>query len=220
MIFVFSCNRPEMLLTNVKHFDDHGFETTIIDDASTFDLTECNEYADIFQSEKKLGKRFYWMQWRTAFEIALDTKDDLFIFTPDDFMDLDLEKIKEMHEALKNRAYCFNLINDGREQSFRQFEPIPRTINETECLQVGFTDCGFFCNRMTLNILKFRIDPIMQERFHADPLRSSGVGEQLTFRMRNAGVFMLRPNKSLAFHGDHTSIMHPEERKRNPLTSK
>jgi hypothetical protein len=31
---------------------------------------------------------------------------------------------------------------------------------------------------------------------------------------------MYTPKKSLAFHGDHESKMHPEERKKNPLISK
>ena len=38
--------------------------------------------------------------------------------------------------------------------------------------------------------------------------------------MENNLSEMMKPKKSMAFHGDHESVMHPEERKKNPLISK
>jgi hypothetical protein len=167
MIQVFSHERPEMLLKVLKHLDtfEHEHDTIVIDDASTFDFKQHNNYAGIYQSEKKCGKANYWMQWRTAFNLAYHSDDDLYIFMPDDFQALDLVTITKLHKELRNRAYCFNLINDGREQSFRQFKPIPHNIAGVNCKQIGFTDCGFFCNRKTLQLLNYHIEPIPQERF-------------------------------------------------------
>lgn len=208
-------------MDNLGHLQPFNEEMLVMDDYSDSlnDWMVLN-FASLCRSDKRLGKEGYWQQWKIAFAEADRVDDDLFIFMPDDFMQLDYEKILELHDTLKVRPYSFNLINDGRDQSFRHFTPKPVTINDTECMNVGFNDCGFFCNRATLEKLNFRIDPVSPSRFHADPLRSSGVGEQLTLRMRNAGIYMLMPVKSLAVHGDHESIMHKTERKRNPLISK
>jgi len=42
----------------------------------------------------------------------------------------------------------------------------------------------------------------------------------LTFRMMRTNCKMFTPTKSLVHHGDHESLMHPEERIKTPLTSK
>jgi len=223
MIIVFSHEREEMLLANLQHLDKFEEEVFVIDDNSKFDMDPINEWANVYQSTEHLGKKNFWLQWRTALSIARTSKDDLFVFMPDDFLNLNFLRILELAETLDTQlnggAYCVNLINDGREQCFRPFHPLKRIINNEPFLQVGFTDGGFFCNRATLKLLNFRMDPVDPVRFQ-DPNRSSGVGEQLTKRMRNENVYMLLPEVSLAYHGDHESKMNPEERKRHPLISK
>jgi hypothetical protein len=209
-----------MLLQAVKHLDKFNEEVVVLDDNSSFDMNPYLEYADFFRSDKKLGKRGYWLQWRTSFEIAQESEDDLYIFMPDDFERLDYDKIKQIHNNLKSRAYSCNIINDGREECFRRFEPIDLTIDGIDFKQIGFNDGGFFCNRATLEILKFRFDEISPARFVGDTAISSGIGQQLTTRMRNNGIFMLLPVKSLAYHGEHKSIMHPIERIKHPLISR
>ena len=209
-----------MLLENLQHLDQFDQEIVVLDDKSDFDMTEVTDYADIYQSMERLGKQKYWQQWRTAFSIARDSDDELFIFMPDDFLKLDYDQIEKLHQQLKVRPYSMNLINDGREECFRAFKPQPQDLDGFEALKVGFNDCGFFCNKKTLKLLQHRIERIDPQRFIWDSSLSSGVGQQLTTRMRGSGVFMLMPVKSLAVHSDHPSIMHPEERKKNPLISK
>ena len=165
MITVFSCNRPTMLLDILKHLDQFEEEVLVLDDASKYDYDKHLEYADYYRSQEKLGKRNYWIQWRTAFQLAQDSEDDLFIFMPDDFQDLDYNKIKEIHETLKTRAYSCNIINDGREQCFRPYNNRDLTLNGTDFKEIGFNDGGFFCNRATLEILSFKFEEI-------NPIRS------------------------------------------------
>jgi len=210
-----------MLLSSIKHLDKlTDEEIVILDDCSKFDIKPYLNYADFYRSKDKLGKQGYWLQWRTAFSFAYESEDDLYIFMPDDFEKLDLERVKKIHNSLKSRAYSCNIINDGREECFRRYEPRPLTIEGEDFKEIGFNDGGFFCNRATLDLLRFRFDEIRPVRFAYDTAISSGVGQQLTNRMRKAGVFMLMPIKSLAIHGDHESVMHPEERKKNPLISR
>ena len=220
MIFVFTCDRREMLLDNLKYLDQFNHNITVLDDLTPEDMTRVTDYADLYQSMERLGKKNYWQQWRTALSLARDSEDELYIFMPDDFLSLDINQIERLHETLKVRPYSMNLINDGRTEQFKAFKPTDIDIDGFKAKRIGFNDCGFFCNRKTLKLLQYRIEAIHPQRFFYNEELSSGVGQQLTRRMRSAGVYMLMPEISLAHHGDHPSIMHPTERLINPLISK
>ena len=207
MIFVFSYDREEMLSEVVKPLGRHFL---ILDDGSSFEFENMVK----FPHEGKAG---FWKRWAFAFKTAEATNDDLFIFMPDDFQHLQVDKIKQLHELHKHEPYAYNIINDGRLSCWFPFTP--KKYNE-DTIQVGFVDCGFFCNRESLEKLEFRIDPIDPKRFKTRKNISSGVGQQLTNRFNRHGVKMHLPVKSLAYHGDHDSKMHYEFRKNNPLISK
>lgn len=161
--------------------------------------------------QRNMGKQGFWQLWAFALEKCEESNDEMFIFMPDDFLNLDLERVKALHEENKHAPYVINLINDGRKaqwttKTYKKFSEDLENIN--------WSDCGFMCNRLALEAIGFRMHPIIKRNSV-----SSGVGEQLTKRFNDAGVFQLRPYKSLAFHGEHESVMHKEERKINPLIS-
>jgi len=210
MIIVFSYNRFEMLKQVVSELKNEDF--VVLDDGSDFDLQplDCN-----FIKFEHVGKAGYWRTWNLALELCEESDDDFFMFTPDDFTNIDLKRIKKLHNQFKSKPYIYNIINDGREQNFihtKVFNVDEDTIN------VGFNDCGFFCNRAALKLLNFEMNPVPLTRFN-QPGISSGVGQQLTMRLFRLGVPMFKPVKSLAFHGEHESVMHKEERIKNPLKS-
>ena len=207
MIFVFSYDREEMLSKVVKPLGRHFL---VLDDGSSFEFENMVK----FPHEGKVG---FWKKWSFAFKTAEATNDELFIFMPDDFEHLQVDKIKQLHEQHKHEPYVYNIINDGRDSCWMPFKAIQTNDNT---IQVGFTDCGFFCNREALKKLEFRIDPIDPKRFTLKKNISSGVGQQLTNRFTRHKVKMFKPVRSLAFHGDHESKMHEEERKLNPLISR
>jgi len=208
MIFIFSYNRAEMLSEVVKAIEGEHF--LILDDGSDFESENMVKF-------KHEGKEGFWKKWKYAFDVAKKSTDELFIFMPDDFTDLQLGDILMLHEQHKHEQYAYNIINDGRDSSWMPFKAVQANDNT---IQVGFVDCGFFCNREALKALEFRIDPIDPNRFKLKKNISSGVGQQLTNRFTRHKVKMFKPVKSLAYHGDHPSMMHPEERKLNPLISK
>ena len=208
MIFVFSYDRKEMLSKVVESIKGEHF--LILDDGSDFEMDNMVK----FPHEGKVG---FWKRWAFAFKAASASIDDLFIFIPDDFEHLQVDKIKRLHKRHKHEPYAYNIINDGRLSNWFPFEP--KQLND-DTIQVGFVDCGFFCNRGALGLLEFRVDPIDPKRFQLKKNISSGVGQQLTNRFNRHGVSMFIPVKSLAYHGDHESKMHPEERSINPLISK
>lgn len=163
------------------------------------------------------GKQNFWKLWSYAVSACYRTTYQTFMFLPDDFSDLETDEILSRSRELSVRGpYVYNVINDGRPPQWTTFQPGKTPYGES----VGWTDCGFFCNRAALEALDFIIQPIDPLRFYPDPDVSSGVGQQLTQRFGAKGVPMYRPYKSLAYHGDHESVMHPEERKRNPIISR
>jgi len=48
---------------------------------------------------------------------------------------------------------------------------------------------------------------------------SSGVGRQLSIRLRDLKIPIFTPIKSFAYHGDHESLMNPEVRKIHKIIS-
>jgi hypothetical protein len=210
MVFIFNYEREEMftqVLNHLKHL-----EPVVLDDGSSYLI----DYPNVIRFRNG-GKKEFWKKWFVAFELAKASDDDLFIFMPNDFMDLDLDLLHTLHEKYKRHPYLCNIINDGREWCWIQkpSEPVDQYTKK-----VYFTDCGFFCNRKALERINFTIDPIDPKRFVNRRDISSGVGQQLTMKFNRNGVKMLLPIKSLAKHGDHESVMHGDLRKENPLISR
>ena len=207
MITVFTYNRPDLLKEAIKPILKEKY--IIIDDGSDVPLKQKNVLRVAHQ-----GKKGFWRLWACALHIADLSDDDFFLFMPDDFLNIDLERIKAFHETHKDKPYFCNVINDGRTQQWVRFNERPHNADFT---QIGFVDCGFFCNRSALQKIGFNMTPIDTSRMAG--VTSSGVGMQLTNRISRSGVPIYKPIKSMAYHGDHDSVMHPEERKKIPLRS-
>ena len=152
------------------------------------------------------GKDLYWLTWNEMLEDCKKNEADIYLFMPDDFERIDIDKIKELHQ--KRECYAYNIINDGREKLFNRQVP----YMEDGDINCGFVDCGFFCDRKALDVLGYHIDrPEVKED-------SSGVGRALSNKFF-LKIEMYKPVKSLAYHGNHESLMHPDIRKKTPLIS-
>ena len=196
----------ESLINEVKDYD-----YTIIDDGSSFTLPTN------FHQFNHGGKEKFWQKWDYALRMLKDDNSDIFIFTPSDISNINIDKIIQRHNQFKHNAYAYNLINDGRVNCWNMIKPFKV---DQHTLMVGFTDCGFFCNKNLLNRIGYYVNEINTYRFIHNTSISSGVGQQLTFRMLKAKCLLYTPIQSLVYHGNHESLMHSEERKKNPLTSK
>lgn len=215
-ITIYSYEREEMLrnlIEEIKVFSASGYDVTynIIDDGSSFN------HFDNFHQFKHGGKPLFWERWDYGLRQAELEVADMYLFIPSDYSKIDFKGIIKRHLNHNHLAYAYNVINDGRTFCWNMVRPI--NIDE-HTLKVGFTDCGFFCNRQALDRLGYYVSPVNPLRFVDNPAISSGVGQQLTQRMRKMNVNMYLPKKSYAYHGDHPSTMHKEEREKNPLKSK
>ena len=215
-ITVFSYQRKEMLedlieeiKTLQKSFD---LDYDIFDDGSDFSIDDCK-----FHQYKHGGKRLFWKMFDRAFKSLESTDYDIYVFTQSDMNKLDLQRIVDLHSKYKDKEYCYSLHRDDRMNCWNNRRAV--SIDD-ESYQSWFTDCAFFTNKKTLNQLDHTIYEVNPLRFIANPTISSGVGQQLTQRLNIMKIPMFLPKKSLTIHIGHESLMHPEERKRNPLKSK
>jgi hypothetical protein len=196
-----------MLLETLKHLQQFGQRVVVIDDGSTYDHSEHSDICEYLRLRHE-GKEGWYKHWQRAFDIAKESGEEFFVFMQDDLQNFDYFGAKSMCHSFA-RLSCFNIINCGRKNHWgnRYYVVDDRTIH------CDFNDCMFFCSRAVLKALDFCIDKSRKK------LGSSGVGYELTMRMREEGIKMYMPVKSFAYHGDHESKMHPIERKKNPIIS-
>lgn len=199
------------LLTKIKNItiSNINIDYVVYDDVSSYKLDDPN----FIVNDEHRGKIGYWKTFDDMFKYAKNNYHDAYVFIPNDFTKIDFNKIIKYAIKFRNTDYIFNLINDGRLVSWNTIYPI--MISNEIRLQY-FTDCGFFTNYQTLNLLDFNIYPIYS---HCDD-RGSGVGNQLTGRINELKIPILTPLNSFAFHGEHESLMNKKIRERNKLISR
>ncbi len=205
----------EALIKEIKAFSSSGNQITysIIDDGSDYKLDDPN-----FIQIQHGGKEFFWKLWNVSLNYVKPIEADIYLFIPSDYSNVNFDEIIRRHITFGHLHYAYNVINDGRTNCWNLRKPISV---ERDSMQVGFTDCGFFCNKETLISLNYNIKEINPRRFlNQWGPASSGVGQQMTQRMNQIGIKMYLPNHSLAYHGNHESIMHKEHRIEVPLISK
>ena len=190
---------------------EYNFETL-----STIDRSDWKLLSNPFNG----GKEKFWERWLEALSGFKESNEEYVLFLPDDVSNIQIDKIDNLcNQGWDDYLFAVNVLNDGRENCWGEFSlgQIEINIDKVKYREVGFVDCGFLSNRNTMS--KINIDEVPKSWFNRSD-KSSGVGYQLTTKMRELGVRMMTPDKSLAYHGDHDSVMHPEERKNNPLISK
>lgn len=223
MITIFTYNRLDMLRQTVGECAGKD-SIQVIDDESEYLFSVIQSLGDLLDTTvyrfQHCGKENFYKLWDFALHNCEESGDQRFLFLPDDYSNIDFERIEAIHNHFVmssgyHKPYVCNLVNDGRPPQWGA----PEHMQYNDDLElVGWVDCGFFCNRAALDYHGYDMGEVDKARFKV-PGRSSGVGEQMSRRFRHAGVPMLRPYKSLAFHGEHESVMHPEERIKNPLKS-
>lgn len=213
-----------MLKRLINHIGKNSLhEVLIVDDGSDW----VNNRPGVFKSINDLGllrgtdfqvlltahsgKRGFWKKWVIAREIALGSNHDYFLFLPDDITDLNLNTIEALtKQGWEDHLFAVNVINCDRTECWGKFSTGQESfkVNDTELKEVGFVDCGFLTNRLTLGHTE--VHEVTSDWFTRENI-SSGVGAQMTNTMRALKAVMMMPTPGLCKHSrKHASVMHPE----------
>jgi len=194
------------LLEEIKSYNSEQIivDYIIFDDVSSYTLDDPN----FIVNPEHRGKFKYWQTFDDMFKYCQNNYYDIYIFSPNDFIDYNFNKMVEYGVKLSKHQYIFNTLEDGRITCWNRTKPINLT---DEVNQYFFTDCGFFTNQLTLKALEFKINPITT----ANPIISSQVGKQITNRINQLKIPIFHPIQSLVYHGYHQSLMNPNGRENN-----
>jgi hypothetical protein len=169
----------------------------------------------VIDNPQSFGKEFFWQRWEEARRICINSKHDEYLILPDDVSKLDLHQIRKIHNYFKGRRFVCSVINDGRKDCWGSVQGDTFKLGLYNLTNIGFFDCGGLSNRKTLSQIEVKRTNIM----YTNRMTSSGVGMQLTRKLAKMNATMYVTTPALCYHGTHESVMHPEERKRNPLIS-
>lgn len=208
MIVIFSYDRKQALKDLIDSLE--GERIIVVDDGSDYNYTDLN--CEYYRYDHQ-GRQGFWTLWGEALKLC---DDEWVLFLQDDVTNVNLKEIKRLTEGLD--LYAFNIMHRGTHRGWTNIKHEPTTIKGIDCHIVSYVDCIFATNKKTLDKLGRHMNPVSPFRFE-NPYISSGVGQQLSQRFKKLGIPMYMPDKSLAYHGDHESKMHPQERKYNPLCS-
>jgi hypothetical protein len=212
MIIIFTYNRPEMLLRLLRECPA-GEQVIALDDGSDYDPSEHMKLCRYIRTQH-WGKMGFWQKWQYAFDLCQNSTDEYFTFLADDMREVEWHRLARIPDKL----YAQNLMFErGRIRDWTGLGGYPEQFNGEPHYMVGYVDCAYQTNRMTMEQIGWKQDEVEFEWFMAGPNISSGVGHHQSWRFVHNRVPMVMPSKTIAKHGNHLSQMHPEHRKKVPL---
>lgn len=233
-ILIPSFNRPKELARLLAQIDeqarDHFVSVSVFDDGSKTPVRlNASKYKNIDELTvtrfSNHGKRLYWKLVDSIFYAQKCSIFDHYYFLADDIMLVDKffnKSISLWNDIADIYKVGLNLILDQRECDvcWTNYPPHLVVYGDTKVYRCQWLDMVMMFDRSLLESLNFRIKEVPSTRWDNDPLRSSGVGEQISHALNKRQKSMFQVTQSLVIHGDHPSVMNPEERERNPIVSR
>lgn len=204
IVYVLAYNRKEMLSHQLKNLIDNNIPYLIIDDGSDY-INEFKNYN--IHTTINEGKVGFYKKWQYIYDHFSTTSFKNIIIIPDDFTNVDYMSLLK-HKPNEN---LIKIIRDGRTHCFNQLE---QQDYDKNFYREYFIDCQFYCSRSIF--LQLGRIPDLKIGVGRS---SSGVGTWYTKKAIDLDIKILSPKNSFAWHGEHESVMHTLERKKNPLIS-
>lgn len=170
-----------------------------------------------------LGKRGFWRTHQLFFELAQAARPEHALYLQDD-LQFGPELLSECHrlwrEAKDSEQRVLYLLRLDEDERWGRWILQPRRPGPLpELERTGWFDLSaFFVDLRFFEQLRFQIFPVPPRRWWLTPSVSSGVGEQLTLRLRfRAHIHQVV--KTLVRTGAEPSVMNEAARARRPLSN-
>ncbi len=208
-----------------KNKGNHEIKVNIVNDKSDKSYASVLEYLrkvtykyDYAESSEHFGRTNYWQLVDYLFKQLMASEFDYMIQLPDDirltggFFD---EAIRLWNYVNDPRKACLNLLNDyGRDGKNIWTGTEIRSLGDV--METGWVDMCYIAEKKFLEALNYDLKEV-NRLWTNNENHSSGVGMQISIRIKEAGLRMYQVKKSLVIHGPHESVMHPNHRKTVPL---
>jgi hypothetical protein len=174
---------------------------------------------------RRLGKQEFWRSYQAAMYLAQRWQPARTLFLHDDvdfgadlLDDADAIWQATSDDPLRRVLYLMSSSKDEENGRWVQFSR--RDLPEKACRLTNWFDLqAFMVDRRFFELLNYRMVPIHPNRWKRRPTMSSGVGRQLTMRLRGRGnVYQAWP--PLVSHGAEPSIANPEARATTDLDNR
>ena len=217
-------NRPKMFARVCKMLNRQTYpiqNVIVLNDGSDMPYPRLPNH-DIFEENKLMhrGKEGWWELVNFGLTRLKGIPAKYFIFLVDDFEfdEYFVGELIEKYESIPDNkkqalSYSWNPAWANRLNWAKRLPQRRRGFWLTQWL-----DMAFICEQDKFLKIIPAISPIDPHRWDNNPGLSSGVGMQITARLRGHGN-LYHVAESMVKHGTHDSVMHPQERKINPLTA-
>ncbi|HPI81636.1 MAG TPA: glycosyltransferase [Candidatus Paceibacterota bacterium] len=228
-IIITTFNREVMLkklLDDIQSYKDpYRVLTIIFDDGSSNYLDLSNYNIKYIKYLNNNGKKYYWKIITDTMEYCKNISSKYFIYLPDDislaknFFNKSIQIYNSIQDPNK---ICLSLLMPTQQigkPNWTNFYP----IDLGEYYQTQWCDLCFISEKKIFEVLNYKIDPIPLSRWKNKNINreylGSGVGQNLSIRLNKRGYKMYHIKKSLALHLDHPSVMNPNIRVKEKLTT-
>lgn len=219
-------NREDMLhrlvLQIIKEAKDWSITTGIYDDCSLMPTRIPTAFTiphKLYRFMNNHGKKYYWALADRIFKDFQKTDADFLTYLADHlilkpgFFDSLMKAWNTIQEPAKAALSFFYDASRRGKPCWGKFEP----VRHGDFWLTQWVDMAFLAPRHALEVLNFDVFPIDPARWNKNPLLSSGVGQQLSQRLRKLGLKMYHLDQNLADHGTHASHLNPHARRMTPL---
>lgn len=217
-------NRSSMLYSLINQIKSQkkNYKILIIvfDDGSSENYKFDDPFVKYIKFYPNYGKKRYWKVTDTIFKYIQKINSNYFIQIPDD-----VEIVENFFELLTNTyegindpdKICLSFLTDSR--VFRHNWTSFDTQDMGNVYKTQWNDLCYFSKKNFFETLNFTVDPISPSRWVRNPNLSSGVGQQISLKLKGLNKNMYHTKNSLVSHGTHESKMNYQERINLPITT-
>ena len=223
VITTFNREKPlKKLLHNIdQNKKNYKILTIIFDDGSENSLDLSNYDVKCIKYTSNHGKKYFWKLITDTMQYCKDINSKYFIYLQDDITLIDdfFTKSISLYESIDDDSKIslglFLADQMIGQTNWTNFKP----IEFDDYYRTQWCELMFISEKKLFEALEYKIGEIPLSIWDRDENAGSGVGGDISIRLRQLKYNMYHVKKSFIFHGDHDSFMNPKIRKHQKLTT-